>query len=212
MKFRAVIWDMDGVLVDSGEFHYLSWRETTRRHGYEYTREEFVSDFGMLNSDILRRLGGPELAEDFIKRLVDEKEDLFLEMVRNKLEPLPGVLPVLQKLHAKGIPMAVASSSPRKNIDAVLGELQITEYFHVVLSVGSMPGKPEPDIFLEAARLLGFPPAECLVIEDSIAGVAAAKSAGMACIAITTTNPSEHLQDADLIIDRYENLPGEFYQ
>ncbi|MBN1267035.1 MAG: HAD family phosphatase [Anaerolineales bacterium] len=211
MQFQAVIWDMDGVLVDSGEFHYLSWRATTRALGFDYTREQFDSDFGMHNSDILKRLAGDDLSEDFIDHFVQEKEDLFLEMAHNRLQPLDGVLAVLQKLQAQNIPMAVASSSPRKNIDAVLGELKITQLFQVVLSVGNLPGKPEPDIFLEAARLLDIPAASCLVFEDSIAGTAAAKSAGMTCIAITTTNPPERLHKADLIIDRYEDLPDSFF-
>jgi len=211
MKYKAVIWDMDGVLVDTGDMHFLSWCEVARTFGYSYSRQEFDTDFGRQNKDILERMLGSDLEQDFIEEFCQKKEDLFLEMAHNRLQPIPGLLPVLQFLQGKGIPMAVASSSPMQNIKVLLKELQIRPFFDVVLSVGSLPGKPDPAVFLEAARSLDVLPAHCVVFEDSIAGVAASKAGGMTCVAITTTNPPELLAKADTIIGRYEELPQEFF-
>ncbi len=210
MKYEAVIWDMDGVLVDTGDFHYISWREVSSEFGYDYTREQFDRDFGMKNPDILKRMMGNDTPEPFIKEFCQKKEDLFLEMIRGQLQPMPDLLPVLSRLKEKVVPMAVASSSPIQNINVLLNELQIRSFFDAVLSVGNLPGKPEPDVFLEAASQLNVPAAGCVVFEDSIAGVSAAKAAGMACIAITSTNPPELLQKADLIIETYGNLPKDW--
>ncbi len=210
MKYDAVIWDMDGVLVDTGDYHFLSWREVSNGFGYDYTRDQFDRDFGMKNPDILKRMMGDDTPEPFIEEFCQKKEELFLEMIHGQLQPMPGLLPILSQLREKTVPMALASSSPIHNINVLLEELQIRSFFDAVLSVGSLPGKPEPDVFLEAASRLNMPAASCVVFEDSIAGVAAAKAAGMTCIAITTTNPRDLLRKADLIIDAYENLPEDW--
>lgn len=211
MKYKAVIWDMDGVLVDTGDLHYRSWRDISRTFGYEYTREQFDKDFGMKNPDILKRMMGEDTPPSFIKKFCDRKEDLFLEMIRGKIEPMQGVVPILDNLRERDIPMAVASSSPMRNINTLLNEMGISSYFDAILSVGDLPGKPDPAVFLEAAGRLDTPPKECVVFEDSIAGVAAARAGSMTCIAITSTNPAELLSQADLIIDRYEDLPNTFF-
>ncbi len=113
-------------------------------------------------------------------------------MVKGTLQPMTGVLPVLQQLHTGQVPMAVASSSPIRNIEALLKELRITPYFDAILSVGNLPGKPDPAVFLEAARQLQTPPGKCVVFEDSIAGVRC--QAGDVCIALTTTTTRTALQ------------------
>jgi len=118
----------------------------------------------------------------------------------------------LERLNAQGIPMAVASSAPIENINVILDELGLRSYFGAIVSGALMPGKPDPAIFLEAARRLDTPLERCDVIEDSIPGVQAAKSAGMKCLAVLTTNPSEALQAADLIVESLDLLPEDVFE
>lgn len=104
--------------------------------------------------------------------------------------------------------MGIASSAPPANIDAVVNELELRQYFDTLVSGVDMPGKPDPALFLEVARCISVPPEGCVVVEDAIAGVEAAKRAGMACIAVTTTNPAEVLSAADIVVDRLDTLPA----
>jgi len=108
-----------------------------------------------------------------------------------------------------GVHQAIASSAPQANIDVLIDELQIRDFFEVLVSGYDMPGKPNPDVFLKAADLMDIPPMNCIVIEDAVAGVRAAKMAGMRCVAVTTTNPAHLLSEADIIVDRLDVLPVE---
>jgi beta-phosphoglucomutase len=209
----AVIWDMDGVLVDTNEFHFQAWSEIYRRFSDNQellTRTQFESVFGMLNEETVIRLFGKEQATpDFIEMVSAEKEALFRKNIRGRIKPLPGVRAWLSFFQNNGQIQAVASSAPKLNIQAVLDELQIWPYFDAVLSGEASPllaSKPAPDIFLEVARQLKVLPARCLVIEDSVVGVQAAKAAGMACLAVTTTHHARDLIAADWAIDSFDDL------
>ncbi len=207
----AVLWDLDGVLVDTGELHYQTFVAVLDELNISLDRAAFARTFGMNNTGIFRLLLGDPSAEQ-IEQLSDHKESLFRAMLPDKLHALPGVLQLLERLSAQGIPMAVASSAPMENIDLILSELGIRAYFRAIVSGALMPGKPDPAVFLEAALRLEMPPQRCIVIEDSIPGVQAAKSAGMKCLATLTTNPAEALQAADLIIERLELLPEDTFE
>jgi HAD superfamily hydrolase (TIGR01509 family) len=128
------------------------------------------------------------------------------------LQALPGVRAWLERLSQQGVPMAVASSAPVENIDITLEELGLRSYFDAIVSVAGRPGKPDPLVFLESASRLGMPPERCIVVEDAIPGVEAAKRAGMKCIAVTTTNPAEALVAADLVVERLDMLPEDIFQ
>jgi HAD superfamily hydrolase (TIGR01509 family) len=203
---RAVLWDMDGVLVDSGELHYQSWKKTLEALSIPFDREKFRSTFGMNNQGILTVLLGKPPEADFLQKVNDCKEGLFREMIHGRLQLLPGALAWLRLLKERGFLQAVASSAPCENIEVTVDELHIRAYFSALISAYAMPGKPDPAVFLEAARQLGVEPAQCVVVEDAVAGVAAAKSAGMRCIAITTTHPKSALAAADAIVDSLEDL------
>ena len=203
----AVLWDMDGVLVDSGDFHFIAWADAIAREGLPpYTRAQFNASFGMDNRGVLTMLLGrePELA--WLARVSDEKEAAFRDAIRGKAAPLPGVVPWLARLKTAGVRQAVASSAPPPNIDLLIDTMDLRQYFNAVVSTWGMRGKPDPGVFLEAARQVGVPPQRCLVVEDAIAGVTAAKRAGMACLAVTNTNTREALAAADLIIDSLLNI------
>ncbi len=198
---RAVLWDMDGVLVDTGEAHYQSWAEALAGLGIPFNRELFRRTFGMNNDTILVTLAGRPLDPDFLKRVGDRKEMLWRAAIHGKIQPLPGAKELLVSLHRAGFQQAVASSAPMENITAVVDELDLRPYFQALVSGNAIPGKPEPDVFLEAARQVGVPPERCTVLEDAMAGVEAARRAGMRCIAVTTTNPREALQGAGRVVD-----------
>jgi len=203
----AVLWDMDGVLVDSGDFHYTAWAETVAREGLPaYTREQFNATFGMDNHGVLTTLLGHEPEPAWLARVADEKEAAFRDAIRGQAQPLPGVVHWLARLQAAGVRQAVASSAPPPNIDLLIDTMDLRQYFNAVVSTFGMKGKPDPGVFLEAARQVGVPPTRCLVIEDAVAGVAAAKRAGMACLAVTNTNTRAALAAADRVVDSLEEL------
>jgi HAD superfamily hydrolase (TIGR01509 family) len=149
---------------------------------------------------------------DYMANVSYRKESLFRQMIRGKVHPMPGVRTWLERLQSMGCRQAVASSAPMANIDALVDEMQIRAYFSAIVSAYDMPSKPDPAVFLEAARQLALPPKKCVVIEDAIPGVNAAHRAGMKCIAITTTNPRQDLSEADIILDNLEDLKLEYFK
>ena len=196
----AVLWDMDGVLVDTFDAHYRSWQQTFDELSQPFDLEMFRRTFGMNNRLIFRTLLGRELEEMEFQRLSDQKEELFRSRIRGSAQTLPGVNEWLERFKSWGIKQAVASSAPQANIDALLDELGIRSYFQAVVEGATLRGKPDPAVFLLAAQLLGVESSRCLVIEDSVAGVEAARRANMHCLAVCTTNPPEKLTAADIVI------------
>ena len=208
----AVLWDMDGVLVDTGEAHYRSWAQALEAHGVPFSRETFRQTFGMNNAGILSLLLGDQFTLELLAEIGDQKEEAFRAAVRGHVQPLPGVLDWLQRLQAAGFRQAVASSAPPENIDVLVDSLGIRSYFEVLGSGADLPGKPEPVLFLQVASALAVPPRRCAVIEDAVAGVEAAKRAGMVCVAVTTTNPAPALAAADRVVERLDVLPDDTFQ
>ena len=199
LRNNAVLWDMDGVLVDTGDFHFSAWKQTFEELGIPFDKEDFRNTFGMNNAGILEWVYGRMPEPDEVAKISDKKEFLFRELVRGKAELLPGVLMWLRQFQAWEIKQAIASSAPPENIEVLVAELNIGDFFDAIVSGFDLPGKPKPDIFLKAADILQVRPENCVVIEDAIAGVEGAKGAGMICIAVTTTNPGCALEKADCI-------------
>jgi HAD superfamily hydrolase (TIGR01509 family) len=202
---------MDGVLVDTGEFHYEAWREVLAEHGIEYTRESHRKTFGMNNACILSHLLGEQLTPELLSEIGDRKESRFRAAVRGHAKPLPGARTWLQCLQRAGFRQGIASSAPMANIDVLIDELGLRALFDAIVSGVDMPGKPEPVLFRAVAERLGVPPESCVVIEDAVAGVEAARRAGMQCIAVTTTNDAEALSVANIIVDRLDDLPEDVF-
>jgi HAD superfamily hydrolase (TIGR01509 family) len=197
---------MDGVLADTGEFHYQSWVVALTEVGIPFDRHKFRKIFGMNNAAILAILLGSPPESSFLVAVSERKEALFRQMIRCKVHPMAGVRTWLEQLSAIGYRHAVASSAPQANIDALVDELQIRPYFAALVSAYNLPSKPDPAVFLEAARQLGISPHRCIVIEDAVHGVSAAQHAGMKCIAVTTTHLRPDLAEADVIVDSLEQL------
>jgi HAD superfamily hydrolase (TIGR01509 family) len=203
---QAVLWDMDGVLIDSSELHYQAWLETLTALSIPFDRDKFQSTLGMNNNSILTFVLGKPPEPDFLQMVCERKESLFKQEIRSQLNLLPGALFWLKHLSEVGILQAVASSGPYENLEAITDVLDIRRYFAALISADTLPGKPDPAVFLEACRRLGSEQSCCIVVEDSIVGIAAAKSAGMKCIAVATTHPRQSLAAADIIVDSLEDL------
>jgi beta-phosphoglucomutase family hydrolase len=204
---KGVIWDLDGVLVDTAEPHFLSWMETLPKHGLDFSRERFRKTFGMNNTGVVRDLLGREPSREMMQEIIREKEGIFRDAIRGQVEPLPGVREWLERLQTSGFRQAIASSAPLENIDAIVDELALRRYFDAIVSAAEMPSKPDPAVFLEAARQIDVPPERCIVVEDSLPGVEGARRAGMKSLAVATTHPAEALQKADLVAVRLNELP-----
>ena len=207
----GILWDMDGVLVDTGQFHFQAWSQTLAERGLSISYEFFRTTFGMNNADLLANLL-QEPSPDLVADLGDQKEALFRQVIRGRAELLPGARFWLERLASQGVRQAIASSAPPANVEALVRELALEPYFAAVVSGVGMPGKPDPAVFLRAARLIDTPPERCIVIEDAMAGVEAARRAGMKCIAVTTTNSAGELQAADLVVERLDHLPLDTFE
>src|SRR5215216_6991187 len=189
---RAVLWDMDGTLLDSADYHWLSWREALAREGFDLTRERFAESFGRRIDATLRGYFGEEFPQGEIERISEIKESRYREMVRAKgIELLPGVGRWLARLKADGWRQVVASSACLLNVETILEALGIRHYFDAIVSAEDVErGKPNPEVFLVAARKVDAMPARSIVVEDSPAGIEAASRAGMRSIGVLSTHPT----------------------
>ena len=193
MKNCAAIFDFDGVIIDSGREHLKSWEMLARAHG-KTLPEGFLSDtFGMRNIDIIPKIlrwtdSAVEAAE-----MSEEKERYYRSIVRSEGVPLvPGALDFLQELAKRNIPCAVGSSTPLENLRVIFDKLGIGGYFAASVGMEDVQkGKPDPQVFLEAAGRLGVSPEHSCVFEDSLSGIEAAEAAGMKRVALATTHSAE---------------------
>jgi beta-phosphoglucomutase family hydrolase len=199
---KAVIWDMDGVIADTARHHFQAWREVFQKIGVDFTEDRFRESFGQRNDTIIGKVLGGKVSRAQAEAISLEKEAGFRRRIRQDLRPLPGVLELMKSLAGSGFRMAVASAAPRENIELLTGGLGIADCFRAVVSAEDVTaGKPNPQVFQLAARKLGVEPGRCLVIEDAVAGVDAAKRAGMRCLAVTNTHPGDSLDGADMVVD-----------
>lgn len=201
---------MDGTLLDSADYHWLSWREILAAEGFELTRERFSESFGRRNDATLRAYFGQEFPLSEIERIGDIKEARYREMVRTHgVELLPGVRRWLERLKADGWRQALASSASLLNVETILGGLNISDFFHAIVSAEDVQtGKPDPEVFLVAAARVSAPPARCIVIEDAPAGIEAARLAGMRAIGVQSSHASLH---ADVVVRTLEELPEDAF-
>ena len=211
-NLKAVIWDMDGVIVDSKMCHYIAWKKTLEKYGWDFSEESFSNTFGMTNDQVIMDVTGGTVDQDTILRIADEKDGYFRQIVVKEAGFVNGVQSWLQEFKLSGIKQAVASSGSWDNINTILNALKIRSSFDALVSGEDSASKPDPAVFLLAAEELGIAPAHCLVVEDAIAGVQAAAAAGMKCLALTTTNPASRLSQADLILPDPSELTAEMLQ
>ena len=197
----AVLFDLDGVIVDSREHHMAAWDAWAKIYAPRAPAGYFVAMFGRRNDAII---GGvlPDLTPERFEELAAHKERMFRDLARGSIAALPGVLGLLDALDDRTIPTAIVTSTPRANLDLILESLGVADRFDaLVAEEDASKGKPDPEGFLVAAERLGVAPGRCVVIEDAPAGLQAAKAAGMRAIGVTTTHPAAALSDADLVVD-----------
>lgn len=205
----AVIFDMDGVLVNSNPYHLAKWIDFLDRHQIRYKEEELPElILGKRNDTAFGHFLGPNLTREESKRLSEEIEETFRRVFKPHARPLPGLDNLIKECHAAGIPMAVASSAVRANIEFVVDALGYRSYFRTMVSGDEVThAKPDPEIYLKAAEHLGIDPAQAVAFEDSYVGIGAVKNAGMKCVAIASTFPIERLIPlADLAIPTFEGI------
>jgi len=197
---QAVIWDLDGVIIDSADEHRRAWQRLARETGVTLTDADFWATFGKRNDDIIPLIWG-NISPEQLQELANRKEFYFREFVREAAAPLPGSMELMRGMHEAGFPQALASSTPIENIVLIKELLHLDRYLSALVSGESVArGKPAPDIFLKAADELHMSPSVCLVIEDAVAGVQAALAAGMRCIAVAGNRDLPGLRAADLVV------------
>jgi beta-phosphoglucomutase len=208
----AAIWDVDGTLVDTAELHFDAWVELAREIDRPFTRANFAATFGRRNPEIIRGLFNRHATDAWVAEVGERKEVMYrAAALRTGVSLLPGVATLLQGIRALGWPQAVGSSTPRANLDMILDRTETRSYFAAVVAMeDTTRGKPDPQVFLAAAEQLGVAPERCVVFEDAVAGVQAAKAAGMRCVAVRFVghHPADALRaaGADRVVDCLSEL------
>lgn len=207
---RAVLWDLDGTLIDSGAHHYQAWVEILADEGVTLSLHQFVSTFGQRNDLVLRQFISPDITRAEIDRIAATKERRYRELVHTQgVRFLPGGAGWLDALRRAGWKQALVTSAPRANVEVIITALGAAPYFDtIVVAEDVTHGKPDPEVFLLAAQRIGAPATDCIVIEDAPAGIEGARRAGMRTIGI-----GEHVKPAgpDLHFDSLEDLPTDLF-
>jgi len=201
------IFDMDGVIVDSNPFHRIALKQFCKQHGYDLTDQQLLEKiYGRMNRDWIINLFG-NLPEEIVLQYAAEKEALFREIYADDIKPVAGLISFLEHLDVSDYPRVIATSAPSENVEFTLSKTSTHKFFPVTLDDSDVVnGKPDPEIYLKAAATLKIPPDQCLVFEDSLSGISAAKAAGCKVIGITTTHPAGELTNVDLVIDNFLDI------
>jgi beta-phosphoglucomutase len=210
-KEYGIIWDLDGTLVDTQEIHFQAWAALARELNRPLARQTFEATFGRRNADIVPLIFGKELTEPEVASLGERKEELYRAAARKGVELLPGVRSLLEELRFTGVPQAIGSSAPRANIDLIMQLTGMAHFFKAVVSMeDTQRGKPDPQVFQIAAERLGLSPSRCVVFEDAVAGIQAAKNGGMKSIAVRSFghHPEDTLYraGAGLVVESLEEV------
>lgn len=203
----AVIFDMDGVIIDSNPFHKISLRQFCEKYGYQLSDQELIDKiYGRTNKEWIPNLFGT-LSHQELVRYEEEKEGMFRELYKNDIKALTGLPEFLINLKNKYIPVAIGTSAPRSNVDYVLSHTGLREYFTTILDESDVEhGKPNPEIYLKVAARLGYEPSRCIVFEDSLSGVESAQRAGAKVVGVATTHSFDELSHTDFVIKDFTDL------
>jgi beta-phosphoglucomutase len=212
MADSGVIFDMDGVLVDSYAAHWESWRQLGQTAGFDMTEAQFVATFGRTSREIIAEFW-PHLATTRaqVAALDQQKEELFRAILAADFPAMDGAVELVDALHAAGFALAVGSSGPPENVALVLDKLKRQKKFAaVVTGMDVTRGKPNPQVFQLAVQQIGLAASRCLVIEDAPSGVAAAKAAGMKCIGLASTGRDPRsLRQADRVVSSLREVSAD---
>jgi beta-phosphoglucomutase len=214
LSHKAVLFDLDGVLLDSMDHHAAAWLEVMTAAGLKVDREFILAHEGCLQTDVLERLmraqgmalAAGEGAREFMARLLEEQRSLFLRDYAHMVLPYPGAADFLAALGRRGVPTALVTSSRRDQVEGCLPPGLLDSFSVVVASDDVGQHKPHPEPYLRAAQALELPAGDCLVVENAPAGIAAAVAAGATCYALTTTLGPEHLGQAHAVFPSLDHL------
>ncbi len=201
----AIIFDMDGVMVDNNTYHKKAWKAFVEKYGLHLSDAELKAQvYGKTNQNILRYIFGSNISNADIQKFAEEKEALYRACYTDEIKPVRGLVDFLDLSVAHNIPLAVATSAPPENVDFVLSSIGVKMFFKIIIDDTIVKvGKPDPEIYLVTAKKLGKNPADCIVFEDSLSGIQSALQAGMQVIAITTTHTRSELSHADYVINDF---------
>jgi beta-phosphoglucomutase len=203
----AVIFDVDGVLVNSYQAHFESWQRLYREMGLPYSEAEFAAGFGRTSREILREKFGPDMGEKQFREIDEKKEFYYREAFRESFVPMDGAVALVTALRRENVRLGIGSSGPPENVALAVELLGLADQFQArVTGLDVTRGKPNPQVFLLAAERLGVEPVRCAVIEDAVQGITAANRAGMRSIGITGTTTRDRLAHAHLIVDSLQEL------
>lgn len=208
-SIKAVIFDMDGVIIDSEPIHYRVNQRLFKELMLDITEEEYNTFIGCSNSDMWGTLKDKYGLQEGVENLIAHQiEENINDLHNSNQKPISGIVELLDNLASENIKIGLASSSPMRYIEKVLEELALEKYFMIKVSGEDLENsKPNPDIYLKAASLIGESPEKCLAIEDSYNGVIAVKKAGMKCIGFNNVNSgNQDISQADIIIDSIEDI------
>lgn len=209
MKNYAVIFDVDGVLVDSYDAHFQSWQQLALRYDRVCTEADFAAGFGRTSREVLQmQWSDANLSDEQIEQLDLEKEAIYREIVDQNFPVMPGAIELINQLTDQGIPFAMGSSGPPENTVLAAEKLGVAKTLSAMVTGADVQfGKPHPEVFLTAAAKMNLPSERCLVIEDAPAGIEAAKRAGMFCVGFASRGrTAEDIQQADLKITALKEL------
>jgi beta-phosphoglucomutase family hydrolase len=210
----AVLFDMDGVLVDNMSFHVDAWRAFCERHGFPFELTDYNQNMNGRNAfDSLTYLMGRPPSDEELISLTAEKEAIYREQYAPHLQPARGLLRLLNDLRYHDVRLAVATSAPLENVSFTLDGTGLRPYFDAVIDASAVTrGKPAPDIYLAAATAVGVPPEQCIVVEDALLGIQAGRAAGMKVIGVTTTHEAGELRHTDRVVRDFEELNFESFR
>jgi beta-phosphoglucomutase len=211
----AVIFDMDGVLIDTYHAHFQSWLMVAEREGLHFTEAEFAPTFGRTSREIIPYFWGEgRLNNEQIAAIDDAKEAFFREIISKDFSAMPGVKELLAELHRDGFKLAIGSSAPRESVEMVIDRLDAGRWFEASVSGKDVVhGKPNPQVFLLAAERLGVAPSRCAVVEDAPPGIEAAHAAGMKAVGLVSTGRTrEELSRVDLLVAKLDELSPKVFR
>ncbi|MBI1769152.1 MAG: HAD family phosphatase [Bacteroidetes bacterium] len=209
MNSFAFVFDMDGVIVDTNPYHKVALRQFAEKYGYSLSEEELIKKiYGRTNKEWITNLFGRTLSSEELNHYGEEKEQLFRDLYEKDIKPLKGLEKFLAQTDELKIPRAIGTSAPRSNLDFILKETGLRNYFPITLDEADVThGKPDPEIYIKCAAKLQMPPAQCIVFEDSLSGVASAREAGCPVVGVATTHSAEELGTKVVIKDFTEITP-----
>ncbi len=205
---QAVIFDLDGTLIDNNAYHIKAFKAFYDKIGKPFTIEEYKQHInGRVNREIFDYVFNTTLSPEQSEAYTNEKEGLYRELYAAHIKPIDGLIDFLEALEQAKIPKAIATSGVIPNINFMFEHIPIRNYFHSVIDSTQITiGKPHPEIFLKAALSVNAVPSECIAFEDSVAGIKSAKAAGMKVVVLTTTHTADEMKGADLVIKDYTEI------